>query len=58
MQIILFQTIQFSMSSQFNCQKPFYFKLFSFVKLLIQAIQFSISTDFVSSQLHVKIVLY
>ena len=27
-----FQTIQFSMSTQFNCQKRFYFKLFSLVK--------------------------
>ena len=25
---ILFQTIQFSMSTQFNCQKDFYFKVF------------------------------
>ncbi len=31
-QSVLFQTIQFSMSTQFNCQKTFYFKLFSFVK--------------------------
>ena len=27
-----FQTIQFSMSTQFNYQKHFYFKLFSLVK--------------------------
>ena len=27
---VLFQIIQFSISSQFNCQKHFYFKLFSF----------------------------
>ena len=26
------QTIKFNMSIQFNCQKHFYFKLFSFVK--------------------------
>ena len=26
---VLFQTMQFSMSTQFNCQKHFYFKLFS-----------------------------
>ena len=26
---VLFQTIQFSMSTHFNCQKHFYFKLFS-----------------------------
>ena len=32
MQIVLFQTIQFSMSKQFNCQKHFYFKLFSLFK--------------------------
>ena len=29
---VLFQTIQFSMSSQFNYQKPFYLKIFSLVK--------------------------
>ena len=29
---VLFQTIQFSMSTQFNCEKHFYFKLFSLVK--------------------------
>ena len=29
---VLFQTIQFSMSTQFNCQKHFYLKLFSLVK--------------------------
>ena len=33
MKIVLFQTIQFNMSTQFNCQKRFYFKLFSLVKL-------------------------
>ena len=32
MQIVLFQIIQFSMSTQFNCQKHFYFKLFSLFK--------------------------
>ena len=32
-QIVLFQTIQFSMSTQFNCQKHFYFKLFSFISV-------------------------
>ena len=31
-QIVLFQTIQFNISTQFNCQKHFYFKLFSLVK--------------------------
>ena len=29
---VLFQTIQFSIITQFNCQKHFYFKLFSLVK--------------------------
>ena len=29
---ILFQTIQFSINTQFNCQKHFYFKLFSLFK--------------------------
>ena len=32
MQIVIFQTIQSSMSKQFNCQKHFYFKLFSLFK--------------------------
>ena len=32
MQIVLFQTIQFTMSTQFNCQKHFYLKLFSSFK--------------------------
>ena len=31
-QSVLFQTILFSMSTQFNCQKHFYFKLFSLFK--------------------------
>ena len=31
---VLFQTIRFSMSTQFNCQKQFYFKLFSLFKQL------------------------
>ena len=29
---VLFQTIQFRMSTQFDCQKHFYFKLFGLVK--------------------------
>ena len=29
---VLFQTIQFSMNSQFNCLKHFYFQLFRSVK--------------------------
>ena len=31
-QSVLFQKIQFWISTQFNCRKHFYFKLFSFVK--------------------------
>ena len=31
-QTVLFQTIQFSMSKEFNYKKYFYFKLFSLVK--------------------------
>ena len=40
----LFKTIQFSMSTQFNCEKLFYFKLFSLFKQLYITIQFSVST--------------
>ena len=29
---VLFQAVQFSISTQFNCRKHFYFKLFSLVK--------------------------
>ena len=32
MKIVLFQTIQFSISTQFNREKHFYFKQFSLVK--------------------------
>ena len=32
MKIVLFQTIQFSMSTQFNCQKHSLFKLFNLFK--------------------------
>ena len=32
MQIVVFQTIQFCMSTQFNCRKHFYFKLFNLFK--------------------------
>ena len=58
MQIVLFQTTQFSMSTQFIFQKHFYFNLFSLVKVLIQSVQFSKSIDFVYTQLNVKTVLY
>ena len=39
-----FQTIQFSMSTQFNCQKYFDFKLFSLFKQLYIKLQFSVNT--------------
>ncbi len=89
MPIVLFQTIQFSMSTWFNCQKHFHFKLFKQLYItiqfrvsavsksktflfqttqlfltiqfsqavLIQLIQFSISTDFLYTQLIFKTVL-
>ena len=38
---VLFKTIQFSISTQFNCQKHFYFKLF---KQLYVTIQLSVNT--------------
>ena len=43
MQIVQFQTIQFSMSAQFNCQKTFLFQAIQLIQtVLIQLIQFSI----------------
>ena len=53
MQIDLLQTIQFRMSTQFNCQKHLQFSQ----EVLIQLIQFSISTDFVYTRLNVKTVI-
>ena len=53
-QTVLFQTIQFS--TEFNCQKHFYFKLFSLVKQF-QFKQFSFSLAYVRS-LNVKTVLF
>ena len=56
---VQFQIIQFSISTQFKCKyslivkKHFYFE-FSQAEL----IQFTISTDFVYTQLNVKTVLY
>ena len=64
MKILLFQTIQFSISTQFKCKysligKTFLFKAIQFSQaVLIRLIQFSISTDFVYTQLNVKTVLY
>ena len=47
------------MSKQFNCKKTFLFRAIQFGQaVLIQLIQFSISTDFVYTQLNVKTVLY
>ena len=54
-----FKQFSIGISTQFNCQKHFYFKLFSLVKtVLIQTIQFSISIVFVYTQLNVKTVLF
>ena len=54
MKLVLFQTIQFSVSTQFKCKyklivkKTFLFQACKFNQaILIQLIQFSISTDFV-----------
>ena len=47
---VLFQTIQFSMNTQFNCQN-ISISNYSFIQtVLIQLIQFSISTYFVYTQ--------
>ena len=60
---VLFEIIQFSISAQFKCkyiliEKTFLFRAIQFSQaVLIQPIQFSISTDFVYTQLHVKAVL-
>ena len=52
MKIVLFQTTQFRIST-------FLFQAIQFSQAdLIQQIQFSISTDFVYTQLNVKTVLY
>ena len=46
------------MNTQFNCQKHL-FKVIQFIQtVLIQLIQFSISTDFIYTQLNVKTVLH
>ena len=64
MKIVLFQTIQFSMSTHFECKYSLIVKTFLFQGIqfsqavLIQLIQFNISTDFVYTQLNVKTVLY
>ena len=60
---VQFQIIQFSIGTQFKCKyslivKTFLFRAIQFSQaILIQLIQFSKSTDFVYSQLHVRTVL-
>ena len=55
---VLFQTIQFSIRAYFNCQKHFYFKLFSLVKQFYFK-QFSFVFSFCPhTQLNVKTVLF
>ena len=56
---IPFQRTQFIMSTQFNYQKTFLFQAYQFIQsVLILLIQFSVSTDFVYTQLNVKEFLY
>ena len=58
MQIVQFQTILLSMGTQFNCEKTFLFQAIKFIHtVLIQLIQFSISIEFLYTQLDVKTVL-
>ena len=58
-QLFKFQTIQFSISTQFNCLKTFLFLAIQFNQtVLIQTIQFTISIAFVYTQLNVKTVLF
>ena len=64
MKIVLFQTIQFSIITQFKCKyslivKTFLFQAIQFSQaVLIQLIQFSIKAGFVCTQLNVKTVRY
>ena len=58
MKIVLFRTIQFWISTQFNWEKTFLFQAIQFIQAVrMQLIQFSISTHFVYTQLNVKTVL-
>ena len=52
---VLFKTIQFSMSTQFNYQKYFYFKQF---KQLYITIQFSVSTVSISKTVQFQIIQF
>ena len=54
MKIVLFQTIPFSISTQFKCK----YSLFLSQTVLIQIIQFSMNTDFVYTQINAITVLY
>ena len=54
---VQFQTIQFSISMQFKCEKHLFLIIQFSQAVLIQIIQFTISTDFVYTQLIVKTVL-
>ena len=60
---VQFQTIQFCINTQFKCKyslivKKNFFRAIQFSQaVLIQLIQFSISIEFVYTQLNIKIVL-
>ena len=64
MKIVIFQTVQFSISIKFKSKyslivKNISIQTFQFSQaVLIQLIQFSISADFVYTQLNVKTLLY
>ena len=60
MKIVLFQTNQYRISTQFKCKYSLIVKLFLFQAIQFSQavlIQFSISTDFVYTQLNVQTVL-
>ena len=46
------------MSTQFNCQKHFYFKLFNLFKKLYISIQFSVSTVSISKTIQFQIIQF
>ena len=46
------------MSTQFNCQKYFYFKLFSLFKRLYITIQFSVSTVSMSKTVQFQVIQF
>ena len=46
------------MSTQINCQKPFYFKLFSLFKQLYITIQFSVNTVSMSKTVLFQIIQF